>query len=253
MKTIRCNSWEDFCNKRRANCLSSPKQEWVYRGQANIKGWSLKTTLARNYENISPKNHREVTDNYKKFINEVFQLDWETKEYDKPYNQIAQHFGMPTNLLDWTISFITAFQFACLQTQKCIVQSINIYALGIKKSLVDRPQEKKGVLSIYDPMNWLGWNSIEYPQKKIVEINPRIQIQQGLFTYHHNISFDLQKNNSGLTLIKYQIKINDQKIDFPLLQNVLYPDTSVKNLESVFKIIFKQTLNSVKNTQKTTK
>jgi hypothetical protein len=133
--------------------------------------------------------------------------------------QVAQHYGHPTRLLDWTQSLATALYFACNDVRTDgMVYALNprdLNRLSLPRSGVDilDPDEHDNILQKY----FLLGGGERKRGLKTVAVKPawnseRIILQQGMFTLHGEI-FALDKTQAPsligvpiLSAIKHQLR-----------------------------------------------
>ena len=143
------------------------------------------------YHNFSSDNY---TDNNEWLPDDYFELA-----------SLAQHYGLPTRLLDWSFNFFIALYFALCNTNNkdeyCSVWAFNY--LSLNRYFTSRPNKIKVIVP-------------EYSQ------NPNLKAQKGVFTHWQIARFDKNLkvdpvNRSSLDeLFEDQIRSNE-KTDFSTL------------------------------------
>lgn len=97
--------WARDCSKvfglRRATL------EVCFRGQS-LAEWTLKPSIYRGF--VPPDHERELIRDFKTHASEFLSND---QRSDVDWLFLAQHHGVPTRLLDWTLNPLVALYFAC--------------------------------------------------------------------------------------------------------------------------------------------
>ncbi|MDR0834659.1 MAG: FRG domain-containing protein [Candidatus Symbiothrix sp.] len=102
--------------------LNAQNVQEIYRGQAN-DSWGLEPNIIRNLKGCSPKkvkkNEKAIITEFKQQLeiwnlNEHIQTRWTKKGYHDDWLLIAQaqHYGIPTRFMDWTLNWQIALYFA---------------------------------------------------------------------------------------------------------------------------------------------
>jgi len=188
--------FEDYFKVDKVNYKN---ERWIFRGQC-AKFDNLKTKLSRCHSGINGKQHKKQVDLFRKLMN----ASKIKAPYDKPVLQLGQHYGLETNLLDWTIDPIIALFFPLTDNNKLKESKykVRIFALKVYSEMVDLSQkkikeikdkdsDKKHWISIYDPLNLLNWNKFNYQYSNLLEINENMKKQKGLFTYRNIIGYNI--------------------------------------------------------------
>jgi FRG domain len=192
----------------------------VFRGISDSNYYLISTlgrcqTLEEDYEG-------ELMRSFKKRVRPSLDIEprneWE-------WLALAQHYGLPTRLLDWSFSPLIALYFATKPkatssgTLENRIAVAAVYALHFCTYIdedVASPQEIKGVGFYIPPSD-----------------NPRVSSQLGLFSIHERyrenlLDQDLTKN--GISIYKFLIpieaieKIQKQLYLFGIRHGVLFPD-----------------------------
>lgn len=130
---------------------------------------------------------------------------------DLGWMQVAQHYGLPTRLLDWTQNAAVALFFACSKEPDADGLVIILNPIELNQRIdpnsprLFSPQGDAKIIRSYFK---LGGN-IDARGKPTIAINPtwntdRIAMQQGAFTLHGSRQFELDRNQAS-SLIKVPI------------------------------------------------
>jgi len=114
-------------------------ESFIFRGQS-CSSWGLTSSFDRRHAQAAP---RTIDDRYAKVLN-AFIRNYEiygdmdraealfiraAQPEEGDYEAIAQHFGMPTRLLDWTKSLYVAAFFAFSKVEECTSDLVSVWAL----------------------------------------------------------------------------------------------------------------------------
>ncbi len=168
-----------------------------FRGHAEPQ-WSLTPGALRPLRLADRKRALELMSDFKR-IAEAKLARLPDPEDEFKWAQIAQHYGLPTRLLDWTESAITALYSACLGPKTdgmvFVLNPIELNRLGdpSRRRILD-PQSDRDLIQKY-----LKHGPSEPKKRRSypVAVNPvwsseRLIVQKGTFTLHGSL-FSLDK------------------------------------------------------------
>jgi hypothetical protein len=217
-----------------------------WRGHANIV-WTLTAEVFRPLPN--GKRHPEVT------LLQTFRGQAESRSHRCPAHDdlvgwliLARHFGLPTRLLDWSMSPLVALFFA-VEDAACDTDGA-LWALSAgqlngemigpeayRLLLTEDPPVKRLVDLAYEPDPTRHAEAASLAGKALAvgtrEIDPRVMVQQGAFTIHadaKNLTDMEMKNPARPWLIGFRIPREAKAYLHGVLENLgvsrssLFPD-----------------------------
>ncbi len=180
MKEINFQSLEQAL----AHCsdIQQKGKEPYFRGQTGL--WSMKTTLARIVEDELDDKAKQKITNFRLFLEQTPELS-HIKDNTNAFYAVAQHYGLPTNYLDFSTDHEIAFFFATHASKalesghKCCI----IYF------------EKDAFLKNTKALQESGFIETEpdlYPELVSIDVSNlwRLQAQKGHFIYSPYINFE---------------------------------------------------------------
>lgn len=199
-------------------------QIWVFRGQQDNLEWRLKPKAGRGIIKIPDQNlFRAWKRMAAAYEDRVFKSDWD-------WLTIAQHHGLPTRLLDWTLNPLAAAYFAVKHSRESQNKGV-IYAYYDKKAedtgLAGEP-EQTGQPKQKEPFDLNGIRKVR-PRS----VTQRLAMQSGIFTIHNPpekcLEDSLSDNNNKIKLKRIIIErsyFEDLLVDisyYGVNENTLFP------------------------------
>jgi hypothetical protein len=131
VETVTVDSWDDLQSELFANSWNADlkrfRSRFAFRGLSNVN-YRLETSLVR-LGGDYVKLERHLLRNFKKYAHRS------VVERDSLWNwlSVAQHFGLPTRILDWTYSPFIAMHFATASIDKFDIDGV-IWAVNYVKA-----------------------------------------------------------------------------------------------------------------------
>lgn len=183
-------------------------KRWLFRGHGSIE-WNLLPKIGRPpYAGVDEGG---IFNAWKRaaieYVGTVPHSEWE-------WLAIAQHHGMATRLLDWTVNPLNACYFA---VRESIEIDAAVYAAKFKSRLEDSPPPplKYRHLAVYRPQR----------------VVPRITRQGGVFTIHPQPDVPIDENTDGVVEIErivipseYRARLLSELSYYGINAATLFPD-----------------------------
>lgn len=205
MKEVKANNFSELLKQ-----LEKEKegQNIVFRGHSDIK-YELKTSLGR----CEPINSKTTQQLEKRILKLFKESSLPYLEY-RPSNElewlaVAQHFGLPTRLLDWSYNPLVATYFAVESNPD---KDSALYMLA-------------GCSTIQDPEKFKLSSQDKIQKYRPPYISSRIQNQSGLFTVHNNPEEVFIHDKLKKVIIPKEVKrqVKKQLFKFGINQRMIYP------------------------------
>lgn len=185
--------------------LLEPKKVFWFRGHSRVD-YTLAPSALRYKRADSRDRALGLVADMKRFL-EMKLSRPPAADDDLGWMQVAQHYGLPTRLLDWTQNAAVALFFACsknLDTDGLVV-ILNPIELnqGIdpRSPRIFNPQKDARIIRPYFKLR----GGVNARGKRTIAINPtwnteRIAMQQGAFTLHGSRNFELDRRQASSLL-----------------------------------------------------
>ena len=181
--------------------FASRERLW-FRGHGDIF-WELVPSALRYLTEAKRDQALDLLPEFKR-VAEIKQARPPQPDDELGWHQIAQHFGLPTRLLDWSENLLIALYFACEEVDADgMVFVLNPVALN-RLSYPDRPRILDGRLDEAVIKKYLRLSGRQSKRGlRTVAVNPvwnseRIMLQKGAFTLHGSRDLELPGDTPSL-------------------------------------------------------
>lgn len=213
-----CTSWQEF--QAWASAMRRDKKVVFFRGHGS-NGFHLETTLQRLGRNRLERYVEETLHQFRVHAEAALNVRIDTSNGDD-YAMLlglAQHFGLPTPLLDWTASPYVAAFFAfsdALENKKDRPQVEKVRVLGLTEDFIRGQETPSVVLSFFKPY--------VSPLSMSFRNNPRLYAQQGSFTVTNHINMEHVIRQSEIASGRQQLFAADLPVNLAVevLQDLKY-------------------------------
>lgn len=193
---------------------SSFNEDMWYRGQSNFE-WKLSPGLMRLSE--APSEGALLT----RFKQSAGMLINASPKDEFDWLFLMQHYGVPTRLLDWTESPLTALYFAVEEEKDDMDAALWALKPTELNKIANISTSEKNFIPSFDDVelqNYSVQTLSSNPRNKLAPIatiatrnSPRIQAQLGVFTIHHLDNRPIEDFCTNNEIVKFKIPADSKK------------------------------------------
>lgn len=216
--------------------VSEKQQEtFWFRGHADLS-WSIKPSALR-YNTKNERNRAlNLVATFKRYAEMKLERPPSFQEELK-WVQLAQHYGLPTRLLDWTENAAVALYFTCNKHHDKNGLILILNPVDLNKQMDPNKPRIFDTNKDQDLINeYLKLDGIRDPKNGLdtIAINPswnseRIMAQKGVFTLHGSRNFSLNRTHAPslvyVPILKEYKQILIEELDqFGISEIIIYPE-----------------------------
>ena len=184
-----------------ATSITGSDKYW-FRGHGNVR-WSLTPSALRYKRERDRKRALQLVSEFKR-VAEIKLARPPGPHEDLKWIQLAQHYGIPTRLLDWTESATIGLYFACLNQSREPTDGMVFMLNPVDLNRLSYPQKARVLDAGEDSQliqEYLNLDAKQRkPGRKTLAVNPvwnsdRLMLQKGVFTLHGSY-FDLDRSQA---------------------------------------------------------
>ena len=247
MKEVVITSIQDYIEKTLEDSYNAEIQRYrtsyVFRGMSD-KDWKLDNTLMRNCGSKGTELEEPLIRNFSKYAaKQIGEIPGEISIWKKLAT--AQHYGLPTRLLDWSYNPLVALHFATNKTDEYNVDGV-VWGLNFYEAREVLPEKLKEELDqssafvftndmLIESVKDLSFSNVPSKDNYLLFYEPpaiddRIINQYGIFSLPNNPEIPIDDLLDKKYFIKYIIpkelkpRLRDELDQLNVNERTLFPD-----------------------------